>query len=146
MIDECHVVLHDQRDFRPELRQLGRLNHARTQMVLLTATLPPTLEPSLLQRMEYQTDQVRVLRDRTGRPNVAYRVWRVPGGLMWFTRAPVLAFIRERIQRAGRGKVIIYANAIWQVRELAQILQCEAYYSQQIDKPSILQRFTQGQM
>lgn len=145
VIDECHVVLHDQRDFRPELRQLGRLNHARTQMVLLTATLPPTLEPSLLQRMEYQTDQVRVLRDRTGRPNVAYRVWRVPGGLMWFTRAPVLAFIRERIQRAGRGKVIIYANAIRQVRELAQILQCEAYYSQQIDKPSILQRFTQGQ-
>lgn len=145
VIDECHVVLHDQRDFRPELRQLGRLNHARTQMVLLTATLPPTLEPSLLQRMEYQTDQVRVLRDRTGRPNVAYRVWRVPGGLMWFTRAPVLAFIRERIQRAGRGKVIIYANAIRQVIGLAEELQCEAYYSQQIDKPSILQRFTQGQ-
>lgn len=145
VIDECHVVLNDQRNFRPELCQLGRLNHVRTQMVLLTATLPPTLEGRLFQQMEYQADQVRMLRDRTSRPNVAYRVWRAPGGLMWFISEPVLAFIRQRIRQAGQGKVIVYANTIRQVIELAQELECEAYYSQQIDKPSILQRFIQSQ-
>ena len=82
VIDECHIILNNQRNFRSELRQLGRLNHARTQMVLLTATLPPTLEEILLQCIEYQADQVRILRDCTSRPNVAYRVWYIPSGLI----------------------------------------------------------------
>ncbi|THC88063.1 hypothetical protein EYZ11_012488 [Aspergillus tanneri] len=47
--------------------------------------------------------------------------------------------------RVSTGKVIIYANVVRQVVDIAQELQCEAYYSRQIDKPSILQRFTQGQ-
>lgn len=88
---------------------------------------------------------MRILQDRTSYPNVAYRVWRVPGGLMWFISESILVFIRQRIQQAGQDKVIIYTNTIRQVIELAQELECEAYYSQQIDKPSILQRFMQSQ-
>ena len=58
-----------------------------------------------------------------------------------------MVFIQQRIRRAAQqsGKIIIYANAIRQIIKLAQKLQCEVYYSQQIDKPSILQRFTQSQ-
>ncbi|KAK1807893.1 hypothetical protein LTR12_017751 [Friedmanniomyces endolithicus] len=37
VIDECHVVLNDQLDFRKMLQQLGQLAMAETQMVLLTA-------------------------------------------------------------------------------------------------------------
>ncbi|KAH2270118.1 hypothetical protein KXW02_001791 [Aspergillus fumigatus] len=33
VINECHVVLNSQRDFRPQMAQLGRLVQARTQMV-----------------------------------------------------------------------------------------------------------------
>ena len=51
VIDECHIVLNQQRDFRPMMQQLGRLMIARTQVVLLTATLPPSLEDRLWQRM-----------------------------------------------------------------------------------------------
>jgi late competence protein required for DNA uptake (superfamily II DNA/RNA helicase) len=147
VIDECHVVLNNQRDFRPQLRQLGRLNHARTQMVLLTATLPPQLESTLLQRMQYPREQVSMFRARTSRPNVAYRVWQ-PFGVRasrdWFTAEPVTAFIQQRIQQAEPGKVIIYANVVRQVVDMARIIGCEAFHSQQIDKPSILERFTQG--
>ena len=46
VIDECHVVLNDQLDFRKHLQKLGKLASAETQMVLLTATLPPTELPS----------------------------------------------------------------------------------------------------
>ncbi|KAA8642685.1 uncharacterized protein ATNIH1004_009437 [Aspergillus tanneri] len=70
---------------------------------------------------------------------------RPPPGHVSLTSAPVVVFIRERIQRVSTGKVIIYANVVRQVVDIAQELQCEAYYSRQIDKPSILQRFTQGQ-
>ncbi|KAA8645213.1 uncharacterized protein ATNIH1004_009430 [Aspergillus tanneri] len=148
VIDECHVILNNQRDFRPELRQLGRLNHARTQMVLLTATLPPRLEAKLFRRMEYSREQVHIFRDRTSRPNVAYRVWRPELGrrsMQWFTSEPVLAFIRERILLAKDGKVVVYGHVVRQVVEIARELACEAYYSKQVNKPSILQRFTRGE-
>ncbi|KAE8334250.1 hypothetical protein BDV24DRAFT_156976 [Aspergillus arachidicola] len=61
-----------------------------------------------------------------------------------FIREPVLAFIRQRIRQAGPGKVIIYTNIIRQVIELAQKLEYKAYYSQQINKLSILQRLIQS--
>ena len=51
VIDECHVLLHDQAEFRPELRQLGKLVGAKVQIVMLTATLPPTQEDLLLRKM-----------------------------------------------------------------------------------------------
>ena len=78
---------------------------------------------------------------------MAYRVWYTSNRLMWFTSEPVLVFIRQRIRRTVQqsSKIIIYTNTIRQIIELAQKLQCEMYYSQQINKLLILQRFTQGQ-
>lgn len=53
VINECHVVLNSQRDFRPQMAQLGRLVQARTQMVWLTATLPLSIEAELCWRMKH---------------------------------------------------------------------------------------------
>ncbi|KAI9034797.1 DEAD/DEAH box helicase [Aspergillus affinis] len=148
VIDECHTVLNNQRDFRPELRQLGQLNYARTQIVLLTATLLPQLEPTLWQQIGYLPDFVHLFRDRTSRSNVAYRIWEpdVPRrtGSAWVTSEPVVTFIRERIQQAQGGRVIIYGSVVNQVVAVAGELACEAFYSAQIDKSSILQRFIEG--
>ena len=76
VIDECHVVLNNQDDFRPQLQEMGQLRAAKTQMVMLTATLPPAAEKILFYRMGWPQDQVAIYRARTHRPNVAYRVWR----------------------------------------------------------------------
>jgi hypothetical protein len=65
VIDECHVVLNDQTHFRPQLQRLGRLVHAQTQMVLLTATLPPSEEGQLLERMHFPASSVQMFRART---------------------------------------------------------------------------------
>ncbi|KAB8229558.1 P-loop containing nucleoside triphosphate hydrolase protein [Aspergillus alliaceus] len=40
LIDECHVVLNPQRDFRPQMAQLGGLVLARTQMLCGSWNLP----------------------------------------------------------------------------------------------------------
>jgi superfamily II DNA helicase RecQ len=53
VIDECHVVLNSQRDFWPQMAQLGKLVQARTQMVWLTATLPPSMEDELCRWMKH---------------------------------------------------------------------------------------------
>ncbi|KAF7174543.1 hypothetical protein CNMCM5623_007767 [Aspergillus felis] len=93
MINECHMVLNDQRDFRPQMAQLGWLVQACTQMVWLTATLPPSMEDELCRR-----------------PNVAYRVWRPDmtgvgrGPYQWIESEAVVAFIQDHIQRAAGGK------------------------------------------
>lgn len=103
VIDECHVVLNDQRNFRPQMAQLGRLVQARTQMVWLTATLPPSMEAELCRRMKHDRAAVTIYRARTSRSNVAYRVWRPDmtgvgqGPYEWIESEAVVAFIQDRI-------------------------------------------------
>jgi superfamily II DNA helicase RecQ len=75
VIDECHVVLNDQTNFRPAMAQLGRLLVAQAQMIYLTATLPPTAENQLFQRLRTSREKVHLFRSRTHRMNVAYRLW-----------------------------------------------------------------------
>jgi superfamily II DNA or RNA helicase len=74
VVDECHVVLNDSATFRPELRELGRLSLHAVQMVLLTATLPPSLEPKMWERMAWQASQVHIVRAATARINIRYQV------------------------------------------------------------------------
>ncbi|KAH1416812.1 hypothetical protein KXX32_009757 [Aspergillus fumigatus] len=147
VIDKCHVMLNSQRDFRPQMAQLGQLVQARTQMVWLTATLPPSIEDELCQQMKHDRAAVTIYRAQTSRPNMAYQVWRPPipgvgrGPYQWIESEAVVAFIRDRIQQAAGGKVIIYANIIGQVTAMARVLGCEAYYSEQLDKAGVLVRF-----
>jgi len=74
VIDECHVILNDRWDFRQHLQQLGKLAFAETQMVLLTATLPPTDEDELFRRMHWEREEVRLIRASTVRPNIEYSI------------------------------------------------------------------------
>jgi superfamily II DNA helicase RecQ len=147
VIDECHIVLNQQRDFRPMMQQLGRLMMARTQVVLLTATLPPSLEGRLWQRMRWSREQVSLFRGRTSRTNVAYRLWRpiiereYEGPHRWIQMDHIAAFIRDRIRRSQGGRTIVYAHIVEHVTMMAKILGCEAYYHDQVDKTGVLERF-----
>ncbi|KAH0551515.1 hypothetical protein GP486_007269 [Trichoglossum hirsutum] len=48
VIDECHVLLNTQLDFRRKLQKLRKMVEFMAQLVLLTATLPPSKESELL--------------------------------------------------------------------------------------------------
>ncbi|CEN60840.1 hypothetical protein ASPCAL03272 [Aspergillus calidoustus] len=56
VVDECHIIMNAQKDFRPQMAQLGRLVRARCPMVYLTATLPPQMEGEFSQRIHYPRD------------------------------------------------------------------------------------------
>ncbi|GLI81954.1 hypothetical protein PoHVEF18_010351 [Penicillium ochrochloron] len=47
VIDECHVMLNKSKTYRPQLQRLGNLMGVGTQMVFLTATLPPSAEDTI---------------------------------------------------------------------------------------------------
>jgi energy-coupling factor transporter transmembrane protein EcfT len=56
------------------MQQLGKLVSAETQIVLLTATLPPSEEDNLFRRMHFDRDEVKIFRAATTRINISYRV------------------------------------------------------------------------
>ncbi|KAL4971177.1 P-loop containing nucleoside triphosphate hydrolase protein [Aspergillus desertorum] len=152
VVDECHVILNQQKDFRPAMARLGRLVSAQTQMVFLTATLPPTEEATFLHRIKHRANEVSIYRARTSRRNVAYRVFRpvLPRGVprephQWLTTDAVLDFIRERIRQARAGRVIVYANIKSQVEALSRELGCEPYHSEVLDRTGVMQWFQAGQ-
>jgi superfamily II DNA helicase RecQ len=149
VVDECHIIMNPQKDFRPQMAQLGRLVRARCQMVYLTATLPPQMEEEFSQRIHYPRDQIYIHRGRTSRSNVAYRVWRpvVERPYQWERDPMVIPFMQARIRQArqaGGRKVVIYANTITQAQAMAEIFRCEAYHSKQVDHAGVLERFIQG--
>jgi superfamily II DNA helicase RecQ len=149
VIDECHVVLNDQTNFRPAMAQLGRLLVAQAQMIYLTATLPPTAENQLFQRLRTSREKVHLFRERTHRMNVAYRLWQptVPkqyaNSYDWVEHPEIVRFIRDRITRARAqtGRVVIYAPTTKTVEKLAQLVECEAYHSRTFDRLGVLARF-----
>ena len=152
VIDECHVILNPQKDFRPAMARLGRLASAQTQMVFLTATLPPASEALFLHRIKHQASEVGIYRARTSRPNVAYRVIRpiLPRGVprephQWLTSPGVVEVIQERIRQAQPGRVIIYANIKSQVEAISREIGCEPYHSEVLDRTAVMQRFHDGQ-
>ena len=51
VVDECHVVLNDQKDFRPKLKELRQLNRAGVQIIFLTATLPVGMKNRFMKRI-----------------------------------------------------------------------------------------------
>ena len=152
VVDECHIILNSQKDFRPAMARLGRLVSARTQMVFLTATLPPIMEDIFLQRIKQPASAVGMYRARTSRGNVAYRVWRpiLPRQTprephQWLVMPAVLQYIQGRIQQARGGRVIVYGQTKGQVQAISRELGCEPYHSEVVDRARVMQRFQAGQ-
>lgn len=127
VIDECHIMVSQEAEFRPVMQELGRLQRHQVPMMMLTATLPPTEEGQLWQQLDCTRAEVTMFRAPTTRRNVQYRVWRpvMPGRpypRAWVEDEQVVRFIRERIQQADGGRVIIYAPWTTQVTAMAGIL------------------------
>ncbi|KAK7178083.1 hypothetical protein PSPO01_15863 [Paraphaeosphaeria sporulosa] len=145
MIDECHIVLNRRYTFRKQMQQLGKLVAAEMQMVLLTATLPPSEEDELFRRMHFDADQVKVFRAETARTNVAYRVIKVGrAARKQEVEELVLGVVRQKLRRYKKGKVVVYGNSVRKVQELAQQLGCHAYYHDAVGKASMLEDFMSG--
>ena len=117
VIDECHVVLNRRYTFRKKMQQLGKIVTAETQIVMLTATLPPSEEDELFRRMHFEREQVRMFRDDTARTNVAYGVVRVGKEVR---RKALDELVVQTIERKKRryalGKVTVYGNNIKRLR------------------------------
>ncbi|KAF2865192.1 hypothetical protein BDV95DRAFT_632417 [Massariosphaeria phaeospora] len=92
VINECYIVLNRQYTFRKQMQQLGRLVAAKTQIVMLTATLPLTL---------------------TARTNIAYRIVKLgKEAKRQEAEAIVLRAVRQKLRKYKTSKIIVYSNLV----------------------------------
>jgi superfamily II DNA or RNA helicase len=149
VIDECHVVLNDQLHFRPHLQRLGQLAQGETQMLLLTATLPPCQQNDLFVRMSWLPADVHLIRARTTRPNLRYAV--IEGGPTTVThRAALTQIVQSTRQARPQSKILIICQSIAHIQQIVQsgLFPCHAYYAKlrPIEKQSLLQGFRNGEI
>lgn len=128
VIDECHVVLNDQKNFRPKLQRLRELLRLETQMILMTATLPPSLENKLWSRMHFLAEEVKLFRSNTTRTNIAYQTRYLDPGNASQDENHIVSMIQQFHEHHQPGKTLVYCNSVAKTKQLAQRLECLAYY------------------
>jgi superfamily II DNA helicase RecQ len=144
VIDECHVVLNDQMNFRKQMQQLGELCNVGVQMICLTATLPPSKEAELWRRIDFRAEEVWLFRAVTRRRNVRYAVKEIEGEGEAEKQEQVVALIQQKMRKYADGKTVVYCSSVEKVKALAEVLDCDGYYHAAAEKDGKLRAFMTG--
>jgi len=145
VVDECHVVLDSTREWRPQIRQLVEMSKKDTQVVYLTATLPPKNEAEFFEVMGLREGEVQTFRDSTTRKNIGYSV-------VDYVREEEDEEVKRIVEEKKAayplpGKVIVYCKTVKQTQRLATVLGCSAFYREvgsDREKSRILQELIEG--
>lgn len=131
VIDECHVVLDaGETGWRRRILALRELAGVETQMVYLTATMPPTDEPEfrrLTGLADIGTKEGEFwFRSRTSKPNVKYQI-------VWHDEkeeeAVLIRLLEEKKTQYGRaGQIIVYCDTVGKTKRYAKALGCQSFY------------------
>jgi superfamily II DNA helicase RecQ len=144
VIDKYHVVLNNQMDFRKQLQQLRELNGMGIQMMLLTATLPPTKEEEVWRKMKFLGKKMKLFRARTRRRNIRYRLKDVNGYKAEEKEAAVMRSIKRKLREYQQDKMMIYYYSVDKMKALAAALGYENYYHDVENREGRLERFVTG--
>jgi len=80
VIDECHTGFDSIGGFRPTMRKIGkRAIETQAQLVMLTATCPPSDVRWLADMMRIPESSIRSIRATTTRKNIRYGIRKCPG-------------------------------------------------------------------
>lgn len=93
---------------------------------MLTATLPPSLEKELWERMWWSKVTVRLFRTRTSRSNIKYRTITISDRTKKI--AAWTEIIIEAIVEHSGGRYVIYCNTRLVTKQLAEALGCEHFH------------------
>ncbi|KAM0700964.1 hypothetical protein Q7P35_011323 [Cladosporium inversicolor] len=135
VIDECY--------------QLGKLAFAETQMLLLTATLLPSEEQTLFDRMYWRRQEVRLIRASTVRKNIEYSVIDRPA-----ERSKRIECLSDLVECALRdesqldGKVVVMCESKLEISAIVEagMFPCEPFHADMTEerKEEVLEEFWAG--
>jgi superfamily II DNA helicase RecQ len=129
VMDECHVVLDSGLNFRPKLRALGaEMVHWGTQIMFLTATLPPKDKREFFQAMHIPEDCVP-FRGPTTRQNIRYQVQEVKGEQGKRVVEAICQLVNQKLEQyPAPSKIIVYGSSVEQTVEIGEALECPIYH------------------
>ena len=146
VIDECHVLLESSATWRPDVLKLIEMTEKSTQVVYLTATLPPTLQPAFLHTAGLDLKTLTICRDeRTTRTNIAYQVLDYVRGTLDSALTNLVA--AKRRQYGAEAQIVVFCTSVEETKRLAKLLQCSAYYREMAvddEKARMVRNFTSG--
>ncbi|KAI7053814.1 hypothetical protein KC339_g18639, partial [Hortaea werneckii] len=125
IVDECHTVLQSTKKFRPKVLQLRDLIGRQTQVICLTATLPPRREPSFMSIMDMEPSEVHMIRESTVRPNIRYSVITYDG-----ETETLRQFIDGKLaQYPAKDRIVVYCHKIKDMQSYASEIGGAVFYS-----------------
>ena len=151
VIDESHLVCTAE-SYREKMREVKQLRMLHCQFVLLTATLPPTMESAfeealLLQRPLY-------IRSATIRTDLEYHVVKVvqTSQTPWFELAAaslLQATLQEDwfVNEGAQARALVFVRTRAQADVVAEYLGCSKYYSDsgtEEEKAAVLTQWIEG--
>jgi superfamily II DNA helicase RecQ len=124
VIDECYTILDSSAAWRPAVLRLYEMAGRTTQVVCLTATLPPCEQAAFIKAMD--VEEAVIIRDSTRRTNIRYYVEeynpREEG-------KAVQAIIEARLPGyAPDSRVIVYCRSIARVQAIAAQIYAIPFY------------------
>ena len=140
VFDECHSVLSAKSTYRSRLLDIWSIGLAGVQLVYLTATLPPSLQTELWDRLRVPPSWLRIVRVSTARTNLAYYLR--PAAKRSDER---LDAIQKLVSREEDGAVIIYTRSIRYADQVAVALNVRAYHRDAERRLDVMQSFLSGE-
>ena len=135
VIDECHIILNKKQDFRRCLSQLGQLMENRTQIVLLTATLPPRYQPELFNKLYIKESEVKIYRSSSNRSNIHYSV------RLDQSQDQILDLIRQKSNQYLSDRLVVYTRTRGIADNLRKRFKWPIYYSNSTGRQQVLRDF-----
>ena len=135
IIDECHLILNNNSNFRKQLGRLGELIDFKTQLILLTATLPPRYQSDLFNKLYIKESEVKIYRSPSNRVNIRYSVRYKQSD------DQILEFIQRKSNQYINDRLIIYTRTRDIANSLQKRLKWLVYYSNSSQRDQTLQRF-----
>jgi superfamily II DNA helicase RecQ len=120
-------------------------------MLLLTATLPPTKEQTLFDRMYWRRAEVRLIRASTVRKNIEYSVFDGPVEMskrIYCLAELVGSTLRDEMQ--PDGKVVVMCESKPEISAIVEagLFPCEPFHADMTEerKEEVLEEFRTGQI
>lgn len=146
VIDECHTMFESTATWRPDVLRLSEMTGKGTQLVYLTATMPPVLQPAFLHLAGLDDKELDIIRDdATTRPNISYQVQEYARGELDRTLVSLVAV--KQAKYGADAQILIYCPSVPETKRLGKLLQCSAYYREMAtdgEKAHMVRAFTAG--
>ena len=109
--------------------KLTEMTEKGTQVIYLTATLPPTLQPAFLHAAALDQRTLTICRDEhTTRTNIAYHVHGYKQGTLDDTLTALIAAKREKY--GPEAQILVFCPSTDETKRLGKYLSCSAYWRQ----------------